>query len=140
MTCCENDEQSRLACEKRISANEERIGSLLSKSGKGVVEFALGASVQDKDPLPDGAGRALHVPYLCLGLWIIWIYQECNQRCSRHKFVQQLESLCFEFHGQQGDAGYIPSRSIEAGDEANLNRVGTNGEDDRNRRGCVLCC
>jgi hypothetical protein len=99
MTCRQHDEQGRLACEKRIAANEKRLGSLLNKSGKDHVEFAFRASAQNEDSVTDGVGRPLYVPYLGLSLWISWIYQECDQRRSRHKFAQQLQSLCFEFHG-----------------------------------------
>src|SRR5262249_16893063 len=99
MTCRQHDEQSRLAREKRIAANEECLGSLLNKGGKDHVEFAFRAAASNKHALTHGPGRPLYVLYLGLSLWISWIYQECDQRRSRHKFAQQLQSLRFEFHG-----------------------------------------
>ena len=57
MTCRQQGEQNGLGREKRIGGDEERIGSLLHKGGKGRFKLALGAGLQNKDSLADGASR-----------------------------------------------------------------------------------
>src|SRR5450759_3216739 len=57
--------------------------------------------------------------------------------------MQQFKLLRHEHFAQGCNAGYISSRSVEAGDKAELDRVAAGIENNRNRRGRRLggaCC
>jgi hypothetical protein len=53
--------------------------------------------------------------------------------------LDQPEPLRPELQVHRADAGDVTTRPIEAGDETNLQRVRTDGEDDRNCHGRGFC-
>jgi hypothetical protein len=56
------------------------------------------------------------------------------------QLVQQLHSLPTQFRVQRGHSGEVAPRSVQAGNETDLNRIGASNEDNGNRRGCSPCC
>ena len=52
---------------KCVGSDEEGIGALARKGGKGRIDLADRAGVEDMDLQPDGAGGFLHVPQCGLG-------------------------------------------------------------------------
>ena len=55
-----------------------------------------------------------------------------------NEFVQQRQPLRRRVGIEPADPGHVPARPIETGDEAGLDRVAADVEDDRDRRGCRL--
>jgi hypothetical protein len=54
------------------------------------------------------------------------------------QFAQQVEPLGDQLDVEVAEAGEVAARPGETGDEAEPDRVGDVGEDDRDRRGCVF--
>jgi hypothetical protein len=50
------------ASEEPVASDEEGIGALARKGGKGRIDLAAGAGVEDIDLQPDGASSFLHAP------------------------------------------------------------------------------
>src|SRR5262249_35118576 len=132
--CCVYDEESRLTPEKRISTHQERIGAFCNQCGEPRFEFALVRGVQNKEPLTESARRMLHVRQLRLGLRIAGIEQIGYEASGRHKLVQQFQPLHLDLHAHTSNAGDVSSGPIEAGDEAEPNRIGEHVENNRGRR------
>jgi len=70
MTRRQQGEQDGVGREKRIGADEERIGSLLHESGKRRFNLALGAGLQNEDSLAEGASRFQELLQLDFGLGV----------------------------------------------------------------------
>jgi hypothetical protein len=84
-------------------------------------------------------GRRQRLPLLGVGnRGISGIDKECDDARCRQQLVQQLQSLPTQFGVQRGHACEIPARSVQAGNEPDLNRIGASDEDNGNRTGCSL--
>src|SRR5262249_37376165 len=103
--------------EQRGGTYQERINRLLGKPRKSRINVTAGGGLEDFDLLPDGQGRSLNV-----------------------RDMQQPKLLCPKLSNDKRDTGDIAARPVETGDEAELNRVGAAGEDDRDRRSRRLGC
>src|SRR6516165_4664947 len=55
------------------------------------------------------------------------------------KLLQEPKPLWHKLDAHRGDTSDIAARPVEAGDKTGADRVSTDAEDDRNRRGCGLC-
>jgi hypothetical protein len=55
-----------------------------------------------------------------------------------HKLAQQLQPLCSQRDGVIGNARDVAPRSVHAGDQALLDGIATDRENNRDRRGCRL--
>ena len=66
---------------------------------------------------------------------------EQQRRVSRSgsSSCKQLQPLGAQLDIQEGDAGDVAARPVEARDETSRNRIAADHEDDRDRRGCRLC-
>src|SRR5262249_24769003 len=127
-----------LGNEESIGADHEPACPQLEQGCEDRIEVALGARVQDMKLQPEGARRRLQISRQGLGTGIGWIDEDRNDGCSRDQLVQHFQPLRSYFYGQRGDAREVTARSIEAGDEALLDRIEAGREDDRNRRCCRL--
>jgi DNA phosphorothioation-associated putative methyltransferase len=77
----------------------------------------------------------LHVRDHGLTLRIARIDQDRKARVSVQELMQKPELLCPKPHIHGGDTGDVTARSIEADDEAGLDRIGANRVYNRNGRG-----
>jgi hypothetical protein len=103
---------------------QQRINRLLGKPRKGRINVAAGGGLEDFDLLPDGQGRSLNVrdKGLCGGK--VGIDQHANAHGSRLQLMQQPEVLCPKRRVNKGDTGDVAARPVEAGNEAEVDRIG----------------
>ena len=69
-----------------------------------------------------------------------WIYQHCDVSCFGRKLAHQFKSLLAERARHEGDAGGVPTRTIETRDETSRDGIKSNHEHDRNGCGRNPCC
>ena len=87
------------------------------------------------------ACRNLHLPRFALGKsGVSWVAEVTDRLGSGHQFEQQLKALSRRFGRQKTNTGEISARSVEAINEADLNRVGTLHKNDRDRLGRRFGC
>ena len=65
---------------------------------------------------------------------IVGIDQDGNAHGSRPQLMQQPKLLCPKLCRHKADTGDVAARPVEAVDEAELNRIASAYEDDRDRR------
>ena len=58
-----------------------------------------------------------------------------NAGARRYQLVQQFQPLCNQFTVEKVDAGQVAARAGQAGDKTEPDRIFSDGEHDRNRRG-----
>jgi hypothetical protein len=79
--------------------------------------------MQDEDFNAERGRGFLQVFRFVLAVGVCWVEQDRNCGGRGHEFVQQGKSLCSEPSAELADAGEIPARTTEAGNEAGLDRV-----------------
>ena len=99
---------------------------------EGFVHFTLGGCVHNEDLLSDGLPRALYLSNLLRSDRSFGVDNKRNQLGVGHHLAQQLKALRWQLGNEYGDAGGIAIRPIEAFNEAEFDRVGSNPEDDGN--------
>ena len=72
---------------------------------------------------PEGASRLLHVLYLGLRSWIGRVYKQPDYGGCGYQIAQQLQSFRYQLGTQLGDACDVPTGPVQAGDEAEPDRV-----------------
>src|SRR5262249_60176751 len=117
--------------EEWIDVNAERADSLLNERGEGYLKVAIGAGLNNRQFSPKRIRCCLHVSCIGLGIRIDRIHEEADRSCLGDRLVQYLELFAQQTIGQETHAGNVPAGSIEAGDNANLDGIGANPEDDR---------
>jgi hypothetical protein len=75
------------AAEQYIAGNEQRVGTLARKGGKGSINLAARAGVENMDLQPDGAGSFMHVPQRGFSGSIRRIVEHCNTNSLGHQFM-----------------------------------------------------
>jgi hypothetical protein len=83
--------------------------------------------------LPQRRRRADRVCRVGGGIRIARVHQHADHRGHGHQLGQQLQPFRHRQDHQKAHAGEIPSRPVEAGDEAGLGRVIGGNEDNGNR-------
>jgi hypothetical protein len=74
--------------------------------------------------------RGLHSSPFSLGLREVQVHENSNRDRLRHKLAQQLKPLRYYRGRKKAHAGYVATRSTEAGDEAIDDRVAAGHEHD----------
>jgi len=99
------------------------------------IDVAFAAGVETDDLQSEDAGRRLHFLQLVRHARIARIDEITHRPRLGNQVAQQFEP----FRSQCGDgkvhAGHIAARPVEAGNEAEFDRVGAGRENDRNGRG-----
>src|SRR5215471_12104816 len=88
------------------------------------------ARVQQTEVLPARAHRLPDVRELGFGLRTARVHKTGNARL-RTELTQQLQSLRGQRAGEDGHAGDVAARPVEARDEAEFDRIATDDEHDR---------
>src|SRR5262249_202821 len=129
------------ADEKYILADKEGVGPLSHKSRECVIDFTAGTGVEDLDLQSDGAGSRFQVSQRRLRIQNVGRIDE-HGHTSRpgHQFTQEFQPLRRQLIAEKIDPRQIAARPIEAGDEAQPDRVFAGAKDDRDRRRCRLGC
>ena len=111
--------------EECVGSDEESIKVLALKDGKGRIDFAGRAGVEDIDLQPDSAGSILHG--LQCGLDSCrtgGIDEHGNTNSLGHQLMQECYPLCDHFLGEKIDASRVAAWPREAGDKTPRQRRG----------------
>src|SRR5262249_3954844 len=130
----QRNELYAMVVEQRRGSYHERINRLLRKARKGRINVTAGGGFDDFDLLPNGRGCCPNVRGKGLSGGIVGIDQDANAPGSRLQLMQQPKLFCPKRRGNEEDTGDVAARPVEAVDEAELNRIASAYEDDRDRR------
>src|SRR5215472_17087039 len=91
-----------LAKKKRVCANNQRTASLLDSRCKSIVDFTLGAGVEQIDLYSGRACSGLHLAGLGRGRWKVGIDQHRNGGGIRQKLASKVQPLWTHLHSHDG--------------------------------------
>src|SRR5215475_14201693 len=94
--------------------------------------------MQNMNLLPDRVGCLLNISRLRLKIRIVRVEEHADQSCCWNEIVQEPDPLCLNSRQQKIYPCRVAAWPVEAGDEAELDRVVAGTEDDRNGRGCCF--
>src|SRR5258708_214111 len=126
---------SRRAEEERVGGDEQCAGSALGKGRKRCVDLALAAGVEDAEFQSKRVCCVANGRHPNLGTRKGRIHQHRDRARFRNEFVQQLYALGLQRRREKAHARHVAAWSVEAGNEAELDRVVAHLENNRNRRG-----
>ena len=125
------------ADKKCVATDEERIGALARKCGKGRLDLSDGAGIKDLELQAEGRGGFLRASQCGVrDCWIARIDQNSNTNALWHQFMQEPQPLRHRLLDEKIAARCVATRSGETGDKTNFNRVVADGEYDWDRRSC----
>src|SRR5262249_53453683 len=110
----------------------------LDKGFEGGVNVWFAACMQNMNLLPDRVGCLLNISRLRLKIRIVRVEEHADQSCCWNEIVQEPDPLCLNSRQQKIYPCRVAAWPVEAGDEAELDRVVAGTEDDRNGRGCCF--
>src|SRR6516162_5469653 len=112
------------AVEEWIALDHEPAGSQWDQVCEGRINVASATRVQDMELPPQRAGRLLQLSRLDIATGKSRI-DECGY-CAPvgEQLVEQMQSLPIRFRTQRGHACEVTARSVQAGYETDLNRIG----------------
>src|SRR6516225_8106399 len=132
----ERHELSALAEEKWTDADEQPACARLHDLCEGGMDFSLVGRVHHQDLVPDGTGRFLQVSRLALDVRTVWVAQDRDHRRLGNQLVQHSKQLGHQRDKGKDDTRDIAARPVEACDQANSDRIGSDDEYNGRRRGC----
>jgi hypothetical protein len=116
----QRDNSIPLGEQELASTPKQRASPALDECCKGSFDFAIAADVENFDLLPNGRSRSSD---LSLGSGEFGIDEHGNSRGSWPQFTQEPKLLRRKLHRHEADTGDVATKPVEAGDEANLDRV-----------------
>src|SRR4051794_23160820 len=140
MLCGERDEVLTFAGEEWIGAYEERINTLLGEADENLIEIAFADRPQDCEPDTEDVRRGLRLPYLRLSDGAGRVDEQSDQFGLRQQVVHELQSFFGQGRQDHPNSGDVPVGFVEAGNKAELERVGAGDEDDWDRWASSLGC
>jgi hypothetical protein len=124
-----------------VRGNKQGISLLAREGGEGLFNLAARAGVNDVNLQSEGAGRFRDVLQRSRGGWsICGIDQHGNANGLGHQIVQECYPLGGDFQVEKINAGRVPARPGQAGDETHLDWIFAYSEDDRGCRGRSSGC
>src|SRR5262245_54177437 len=131
----ERREMFGLADEKSVGGDHETCGLQIYQPGEDSIEIAISTGVENLELEPQRASRCLEFAGLDLGDGMHPI-DECADGCRRRdQSLQQFQPLRLQLNAHRGHTGEIGTRSIQASDKPECDRINAGDEDDRNGRG-----
>src|SRR5262245_19300448 len=119
--------------------DEQGVGTLACNRGKGRLDLASGAGVDNLNLNPDRAGGFRNASQRRLRARdIAWIDQHHDTSGLGHELTQQPQPLGHDLGGQEIDARRVAARPGKAGDQTVPDRVAGDAERDRDGRGRSL--
>jgi hypothetical protein len=133
------DQLDTPAVQERIARDEEGVGPLACKSREGRIDLADGADIEELDFHPERARNRLHVSHRGRRNGRIGrIDEHGHTRHSGHQLTQELQPLRHQLSRENIGTCRVAARPIEAVDEAELDRIGSDAEDDWSRAVAAL--
>jgi hypothetical protein len=127
----QRDQPLTLGQKEILAADHECARPLADKRREGRVNLTGTTCIEHEDARSKRTCRSLHGLSFGLGLQFIGrVEQDRNRGGRRHQVVHQLQALCDQFNVEDRDAGDVAVRPVHAGDETNLDRVGTDQKND----------
>jgi hypothetical protein len=127
--------------QKGVGGDEKGIGPLTLHTFESSTDLTAGVGVENLDLQAHGASSRFYLSQCRLGLVRTGRINEYRDtRGLGQQLAQEFQPLCRQLGREETDAGQIPGRPSEAGNEANSHRVITGHEDDGDRRRCRLGC
>src|SRR5215475_6907028 len=108
-------------------------------SRKSCPEIAFGAGGQHLQSLFKSVGRSLNVRYVRMEVRIVRVPKQCDRVYRRQKLMQQFHTFWSSNTKKIAHTGEVAARSTETFDQAHLDRISADREDDRDRFCCCLC-
>jgi hypothetical protein len=108
--------------------------TLLGQGSESRIDFARGAGLCDDQFSSERSGCRLRVFRVGLGIGIVRVDQHAEGSAPGRPLAQQLQPLRHQLVDQEAHAGEVAAGPVEAGDEAQLDRVAAGHEDNRKRR------
>src|SRR5262245_653104 len=139
MTCCQRNKLVTPVVKEGGCADQERTSPLLDQGRESGVKIALGIRVEDNDLYTQAGCRLVYISHLSFGTEIVRGDKRGDGRGFGNCLVQQPQPFGFEPGGELIYSREVATRPIDAGDEAELHRIGANREHNWGRRGCLLC-
>jgi hypothetical protein len=125
--------------EEGVGSDEQGVGSIARKTGKGPIDLVDRRGVENLDLQPDGGGSFLHLVQCGLGRRrIARIDEHSNANSLGYQVTQQPQPFSDHLLGEKIHAGRVAARPIQAGDKAKLD--GVFADADRDRRRCSFGC
>ena len=123
----------------RTRTHDERARPAFGESREGRLEVAVAASFRDGELPPERACCCNHVLQHALAHHRSKIGKIGNRCCLRYQLAEEIKPLGHQLDGEERHSGDIAARPAEAGDQAELDRIATEHQHDRYRRGRGLC-
>ena len=93
-------------------------------------DLAFGAGFQDMKFKPEDVRSLLRLSYVAFAVRIGRINQRADDSDIGHGFVQHFQHFRHDGRGEKAHARDVATRSVHAGDKAELDRIAANGKDD----------
>ena len=134
--CCPLDQLDTPEGERLVGADKEGVGPIARKTCESCIDFTAVAGVEDLDLQAHGAGGGFDASYCGLDVHRVGrIDEDGNTSGCGHQLAQEFQALCRQLDREKIDPRQVSARPGEAGDQPELERVGSDEEDDRDRRG-----
>src|SRR5579862_4945550 len=112
--------------EEWISADDEPACPCLDQIGKGCIEFAVGAGIENMKLDAESLRRRKKFLLLVAGkTGVGWVYQQAHDTRRRKHLMQQLQQLRRHLCVCLGHARDVAPWAVEAGDKAEADGVGS---------------
>src|SRR6516165_7310250 len=126
------------AIEEWISDDDQSIDPRVHEGSKGHVDLRFGAGVRELETQPEDARSLLRLSRARYRIRILLVHETAYQRCLGQHLVQCFELLCPHAAEYGAYACRVAARSIDACDEAKVDWVAGDREDDGNGCACRL--
>src|SRR5262249_47029333 len=126
------------AVEEWIARDHEPAGLQSDQICEGRINVASATRVQDMELPPQCAGRLLQLSRLDIATGKSRVDERGYCAPVGEQLVQQLQSLPIRFRTQRGHACEVTARSVQAGYETDLNRIGAGHKNNGDRGGFSL--
>src|SRR2546429_7791127 len=134
------DQPIASADEEWIRRHDESPNSQLNDTRDRRVEVRVPAGIQNLQLQRKRTRGHLHVMDNCIGTRKSGVHEHADHAGIWNQLMQQLQALSLQRSAELADACDVAAWSVEAGNEAELDRVNATGEDDWKRRGrCPGC-
>ena len=112
--------------------------ALAGQRAEGVIDVAFIAGIHDLDLPPERARGELSVADVRWRIRIGRVHEQADGCGVGRELGDQLHPLGHQIANQHADASQIAAWAVEAADEARLDRIAGDDEDNRYGRGCGL--
>jgi len=126
------------AVEEWIAPDNEPAGLQWDQVCEGRINVASATRVQDMELPPQRAGRLLQLSRLDIATGKSRVDERGYCASVEEQLVQQLQALPIRFRTQRGHTCEVTARSVQAGYETDLNRIGAGDKNNGDRGGFSL--